>query len=95
MEEKNPPTQDELPKGKEIGKVNHYFNKIGVAAVDLTGDLKVGDIVVISGHGQEFEQRVDSLQADHEQVSAAKAGDSVGLKVDKHVKEGTTVYRKG
>ncbi len=34
----------------EIGKVSHYFGKIGVAAIDITsGELKVGDTIHIKG----------------------------------------------
>ncbi len=95
MEEKNPTTQSELPKGKPVGKISHYFSKIGVAVVDLDSGLKVGDDVVIAGRGQEFIQHVDSMQVEHEQVSQAKTGDSVGMKVDQAVKEGDLVYLKG
>ena len=85
----------ELPKGKQIGKVTHYFNKIGVAVVELEVGLKVGDGIVISGRGQEFEQAVDSMQVEHDQVTKAKKGDAVGLKVDQDVKEGDAVFLKG
>lgn len=85
----------ELPKGKQIGQVTHYFNKIGVAVVELTQGLKVGDSLVVSGRGQEFEQAVDSMQVEHDQVTKAKKGDAVGLKVDQDVKEGDAVFLKG
>lgn len=80
--------------GKEIGKITHYFGKIGVAVVELTGNLKVGDTIVIVGHGKEFEQNVDSMQVEHEQVQTAKPGDAVGMKVAEAVKEGCVVYLK-
>ena len=85
----------ELPKGKQIGKISHYFNKIGVGVVELSAPLKVGDTIVISGHGKEFEQNVDSMQVEHDQVTAAKKGDAVGMKVEQSVKEGDLVYLKG
>lgn len=85
----------ELPKGKQIGKITHYFGKIGVAVVELAGGLKAGDTIIISGHGKEFEQLVDSMQVEHENVSAAKSGDAVGMKVVEPVKEGCLVYLKG
>lgn len=84
----------ELPKGKQIGKITHYFSKIGVAVLALEGGLKAGDTIVISGQGREFEQLADSMQVDHENVQAAKAGDEVGLKVAAPVKEGCLVYLK-
>ena len=85
----------ESPKGKQIGKITHYFSKIGVAVLALSGSLKTGDTIVISCHGKEFEQLVDSMQVEHENVSAAKAGDEVGMKVVEPVKEGCLVYLKG
>ncbi|OGY43906.1 MAG: hypothetical protein A2729_01125 [Candidatus Buchananbacteria bacterium RIFCSPHIGHO2_01_FULL_39_14] len=87
--------ENELPKGKQIGKVTHFFNKIGVAVLELDSDLKVGETIVISGRGQEFEQKVDSMQVEHQQVAVAKKGDAVGMKVDEAVKEGDAVYLKG
>ncbi len=85
----------EIPKGKQIGKITHFFNKISVAVVELSGELKVGDTIVITARGNEFEQVVDSMQVEHEQVNEAKKGDAVGLKVDQPIKEGDLVYLKG
>ncbi len=77
---------------KEIGKVSHFYNKIGVAVIDLKGGLKVGDTIKIAGGNGEFEQPVDSMQVEHQPVEAAKKGDSVGLKVIQPVHEGNMVY---
>lgn len=88
-------SKTELPKGKQIGKITHYFNKIGVGVLELEGKLKVGDTIVITTSQGDFEQKVESMQVEHEQVSEAKTGDAVGLKVDQPVKEGNLVYLKG
>ena len=87
--------KNEIAKGKQIGKITHFFNKIGVAVLELNDKLKVGDTIVIVGHGKEFEQAVDSMQVEHEQVSEGKKGDAVGMKVSDEVKEGDLVYLKG
>jgi len=76
---------------KPIGKVTHYYDKIGVAVIDVSGTLKVGDTVKFSGH-EEFTQKIESIQMEHEQIQEAKKGMSVGVKVDKKVKEGDLVY---
>lgn len=47
---------------KVVGKVSHYFDKIGVAALVLAGPLAVGDSIKISGHGKDFTQVVSSMQ---------------------------------
>lgn len=78
---------------KEIGKVTHYYGKIGVAIVELSDGLSVGDKIKIEGNRTESEQTVDSLQVEHQAVQAAKRGDTVGLKVVEKVNEGATVYR--
>jgi putative protease len=77
---------------KLIGRVTHYFDKIGVAVLELKGILKVGDSIKFSGHDQEFTQVVSSMQVEHKSIEKAKKGDDVALKVDKPVKEGDKVY---
>lgn len=78
---------------EEVGKVAHYFTKIEVAVVDLTAPLSVGDRISIKGATTDLEQTVDSMQIEHEDVTTAKAGDSVGLKVKERVREGDVVYK--
>ncbi len=78
---------------KEIGKVTHYYGKIGVAIVALSDGLRVGDKIKVEGNRTEFEQTVDSLQVEHQPVEAAKRGDVVGLKVVEKVSEGAAVYK--
>jgi len=80
-------------KDVQVGKVTHFFDKIGVAVIEVTKPLKVGEWVKISGHDSEFEQEVTSLQMEHEAVTKVKKGDSVGMKVDKPVKEGDVLYK--
>ncbi len=75
----------------EVGKVTHYYGKIGVAIVALSAGLKVGDKIKIEGNRTEFEQTVDSMEAEHQPVNAAKKGDVVGLKVREKTNEGATV----
>ncbi len=78
---------------KPIGKVVHYYDKLGVAIVDLeSGGLKVGDEVKFKRSDEEFSQKVESLQVDHKEVDSVKKGDSFGLKVDKSTKPGTEVF---
>ena len=79
----------------EIGRVNDYFAKIGVAGIDLTATLKVGDRIRIKGHTTDLEEVVESIQVEHESVEEAKAGDKIGLKVTDRVRGGDHVYRVG
>ena len=80
-------------KLKEIGKVSHFFTKISVAVIELTSTLSVGDRILIKGPTTNFEQTVNSMQIEHENVKVSKAGQSIGLKVDEKVREDDTVYK--
>lgn len=77
----------------KVGKVTHYYDKIGVAIVEMSAGLAVGDKVKIVKGEDEFEQEAASMQVEHKQVQTAKKGDVVGLKVDQPTKEGAEVYK--
>ena len=77
----------------EIGKVSDFFSRPVVAGIDLTGSLKVGDIIRIKGHTTDLEFAVESMQINNANVSEAKAGDSVGIKLSERVRRGDTVYK--
>lgn len=76
-----------------IGQVTHYYNRIGVAVLRLTGDLKIGDTVLILGHTTELEQRVTSMEIEHQKVEAVQAGQEVALRVEEPVRKGDVVYK--
>ena len=78
----------------KIGRISHYYDKIGVAVLELTDSLSVGDKIKFARGGEDlFEQEVTSMQVEHEQVQEAKTGDAVGLKTDEEVKDGAEVYK--
>ena len=78
---------------KAIGKVGDFFARPLVAGIDLTGTLKQGDKIHILGHTTDMEFVVDSMQIDNANVTEAKAGDSVGIKVSDRVRRGDTIYK--
>jgi hypothetical protein len=71
---------------KEIGKVSTYFSHVNVAAIKLSGKLKVGDKVHIKGHTTDFELKVGEIQIDRKPVKEAKAKDHIGIKVPEKVR---------
>ncbi|MBI3984676.1 MAG: hypothetical protein HY344_01890 [Candidatus Levybacteria bacterium] len=75
-----------------IGKVIHYYDKIGVAVVKLSKGLKVGDSVKFVHGDNSFEQEVESMQLEHAQVEQGKKDQEIAIKVDKEAKTGTQVY---
>ena len=76
---------------KEVGKVLHYFSHLNVAAIELTGEIKVGDTIHVTGHTTDFNQEVTSMQIEKDKVDSAKKGDSIGIKVNEHVRENDKV----
>lgn len=84
-----------MEEKKLIGKVTHYFTKIGVGVIELSDELKVGDRISIEGATTNLQQTVDSMQIEHENVQSAGAGQSIGLKVNDRVRQGDLVYKIG
>ena len=80
-------------KKKLIGKIGHYYDKIGVALIDLTDKLNVGDEILIQGTETNLRQKVESMQIEHKNIEKAKKGDSIGLKVTDTVREKDSVYK--
>ena len=78
--------------GKEVGKITHFFDKIGVAVVKLSAELKQGDKIRIKGASTDVEQVVDSMQIDKEKIEKAKKGQEIGLKVKDKVRVNDVVY---
>ncbi|MDD5556072.1 MAG: translation elongation factor-like protein [bacterium] len=77
----------------EVGKVTHYFGHVGAAALELSGPLSVGDTIRIVGHTTDMEVHVESMQIEHQSVSEAKAGDSIGVKVSGKVRPHDKVFK--
>ncbi|MBI1972025.1 MAG: translation elongation factor-like protein [Candidatus Aenigmarchaeota archaeon] len=77
---------------KPIGKITHYYGNIGVAVIELEGTLREGDKISIEGTTTNFEQTVDSMQLNHENVKEAHAGDAIGMKVAERVRLGDRCY---
>jgi len=76
-----------------IGKVSDFFAHPVVAGIELTAPLKVGDKIRIKGHTTDLELTVGSMQVDNADVTEAKKGDSIGVKLPERVRKGDTVYK--
>ncbi len=78
----------------KVGHVIHYYDKIGVAIIELDSTISVGDSVKFSKDGQDlFNQPVEIIQLEHEKIESASQGEIIGLKTKEPVKEGTDVYK--
>ncbi|MDE1869656.1 MAG: translation elongation factor-like protein [Candidatus Micrarchaeota archaeon] len=81
-------------KEKElIGTVEGFFSKINVVAIKLSSPLKVGETIEIGDEESSVKQKILSMQIDRQDVMEAAAGDSVGIKLNYKVAEGSSVYR--
>ena len=78
---------------EEVGRVQSYFRKPGVAAMVLTGDLSIGDSIRIQGATTDIDMTVESMQINLEPVESAGAGDDVGIKVPARVRPNDRVIR--
>jgi len=76
-----------------IGNVSDFFAQPVVAGIELTASLRVGDKIRIKGHTTDLEMVVDSIQIKNVNVTEAKAGDSIGVKVSDRVRAGDSVYK--
>ena len=81
-------------KEQEIGYVSKYFGQISVAAIEITsGKLVVGDTIHIKGHTTDINEKIQSLQIEHNAVENAKKGDSIGIKVTEKVRRKDKVFK--
>ena len=82
-----------MEKDERIGVVSHFYNKILVAVVRLTGRLALGDRVRFHGEHTDFQQDITSMQIEHATVEEAAPGTEVALKVTQRVRQGDGLYR--
>ena len=82
-----------MAEKKLIGKITHYFSKIGVAVVELSDDITVGAKIRVEGATTSFEQVIDSMEIENNRVETATAGQSIGLKVKERVRLHDSVYK--
>lgn len=80
-------------KTTPLGKVTHFYGRIGVAAILLNKQVKLGEKVKIGRNDNFVEQEVTSLQLEREAIKVAKKGQEIGLKVLGRVREGDLVWK--
>lgn len=82
-----------MPKKKRAGVVTHFYSHISVAVVKVEDSIKLGDKISIEGATTNFKQKAGSMQIDRKDITEAKKGQEIGLKVDDKVREGDIVYK--
>ena len=76
-----------------VGKVSDFFARPVVAGIELIATVNVGDKIHIKGHTTDIELTIESMQINNVNVQQAKAGDSIGIKIDERVRRGDAVYK--
>ncbi len=94
------PTKDDFAKIEHsastekkhfVGKISHYFAKIGVATIKLVSELKVGDEIIIIGKTTGLKKsKIKHIEIKHNSVQSAKK-EEVGIKIPK-VRKNDEVY---
>ncbi|PIR88592.1 MAG: hypothetical protein COU09_01245 [Candidatus Harrisonbacteria bacterium CG10_big_fil_rev_8_21_14_0_10_44_23] len=95
-----PAASSNTPSGPEkatstlpIGKVTHYLENIQVAILKLNHELEVGQTVEFQSE-EPFEQEIESMQVNREEITKAGPGQFIGIKVVNRVQPGTIVLLK-
>ncbi len=88
-----PSVEEPSTNEEALGVITHYYSHLGVAVVQLNkGTLRSGRKIHVKGHSTDLTQKVESMEYEHRHVDEASAGQSVGLKVNDHVREHDIVY---
>ncbi len=77
----------------KVGTVSHFFDKVSVVAIKLSGNLKIGDTVHIKGATTDFTQPISSMQTNKEDVKEAGPGDEIGIKVGEKCRSNDDVFK--
>jgi len=75
------------------GKVLNYYRALGVASIEITDSLAIGDMIQIKGRTTNFDQKVESMQLQHRSVTEAGKGQVIGLKVIDFVRKNDVIYK--
>lgn len=78
---------------KLCGICEGYFEKIDVAVIQVTSPLRQGDSIIFEKEGGLFEQEISSMQIERKDVTLARSGSDIGIKVIMKPTIGAPVYK--
>lgn len=71
----------------------HYFKRVKVAVIKVEGGtMSVGDHVRIKGHTTDFDQKITSMQIEHESVESVSKGQEAAIKTGRRARIGDQVF---
>ncbi|MBD3361009.1 hypothetical protein GF366_04385 [Candidatus Peregrinibacteria bacterium] len=83
----------EVREMKTCGTCDGFFEAINVAVVKVTSPIRTGDRIIFEKENGLFEQTVESMQINRKNITLAKSGSDIGLKVTIKPTVGTLVYK--
>lgn len=78
---------------KLVGKITHYYSRLGVAVLELSGEIRLADEVHILGRITDFTQYVNSLEINHQKIERAGPGTEVALLLEDYARPGDAVFK--
>lgn len=82
-----------MANNERLGEVTHYYDRIGVAVIQLSGDIRIEDELHFLGPNIDFQQTLLSIQIDHKPIEHAEKGQEVAIKVEQPVRRGVLMFR--
>lgn len=77
----------------KVGKITHYYDRIGVAVIVLSNDLKLGDQIHIVGRNTEINQLVNSMEIEHSKIQEGVKGQEVALALNAPARKGDKIFK--
>lgn len=78
---------------KLVGKITHYYSRLGVAVLELSGEIRLADELHILGRITDFTQYVNSLEINHQKIERAGPGAEVALLLEDYARPGDAVFK--
>lgn len=93
MELEDEPAKGNFREMLRCGICEGYFDNIEVAVIKLTSPLRQGDRIIFETSEGLFEQEVTSMQINRKDITLARTGSDIGMKVLMKPQVGTPVYK--
>ncbi len=75
-----------------VGRVTHFYNRLSVAVLSLSGEIKINDILHFCGARTDFYQKAWSMEIEHAAIRSAGPGPEIAIKVAEPVRKGDQVF---
>lgn len=82
-----------MARQKQVGKITHYYNKIGVGVVEVAAAFSKGDNLLIGKIEPYLKQKATSMQLNRKRIEKTRKGQEIGLKVREKVRVGDKVFK--